>query len=76
MIKRFIEFAINKAMLNHIFLLFLLVVSIIAYKNIPKEIFPPSNLDAIMVSGNYMGASADILDKMAVKSIEDELKND
>ncbi len=75
MIRKFIEFSVNKPVLNHIFLLFLVVVAVIAYRNIPKEIFPPSNLDAINISGVYVGASADILDKMAVKSIEDELKN-
>jgi multidrug efflux pump subunit AcrB len=75
MLKKFIEFAIDKPLLNHIFLAFIVLLSIFAYINIPKEIFPPVQMDKIVVSGNYAGTSADILDKMAVKAIEDELKN-
>jgi len=75
MIKKFITFAIEKSILNHIFFLFLLLLGSFAYVNIPKEIFPPTNLDAIAISGSYAGASPDILDKMAVSTIEDELKN-
>ncbi len=75
MIKKFIVFAIEKSILNHIFFLFLLLLGSFAYVNIPKEIFPPTNLDAIAISGSYAGASPDILDKMAVTPIEDELKN-
>jgi multidrug efflux pump subunit AcrB len=72
---RVIEFFINKPILNHMFLIFLTIVSIYSYINIPKEIFPPSNLDKIQVSGSYVGASADMLDSMAVVTIEDKLKN-
>ena len=75
LIKRFVEFAIDKPILNHIFLAFILVMSILAYKNVPKEIFPPIDTDQIIISGGYPGTSADVLDKMAAKNIEDELKN-
>lgn len=75
MIKKFIEFAIDKPILNHIFLLFLLLLSIFSYQNIPKEIFPPVDLNKILISGAYPGASAKTLDEMAVKTIEDNLKN-
>jgi len=51
------------------------MLSIFAYINIPKEIFPPMNLDKITISGGYVGTSADVLDKMVVKSIEDDLQN-
>ena len=51
------------------------ILSIFAYQNIPKEIFPPSSLDQIYITGGYSGSSADVLDKMAVKTIEDDLKN-
>jgi len=74
-IKKFIAFAIEKSVLNHIFFLFLLLLGSFAYINIPKEIFPPTNLDAIAITGSYTGASPDVLDKMAVATIEDELKN-
>lgn len=75
MIRRFIEFAIDKPLLNHLFLLFILLLSIFAYINIPKEIFPPIQKDKISITGGYVGTSADVLDKMVVKTIEDDLKN-
>ncbi|MCD4668689.1 MAG: efflux RND transporter permease subunit [Sulfurimonas sp.] len=75
MIRRFIEFAIDKPLLNHILLTFILLLSIFAYLNIPKEIFPPMTMDKVSISGGYVGTSADILDKMVVKTIEDDLQN-
>ncbi|SFV68713.1 RND multidrug efflux transporter; Acriflavin resistance protein [hydrothermal vent metagenome] len=75
MIRKFIEFAIEKPLLNHILLIFILMLSIFAYINIPKEIFPPMNMDKITIKGGYAGTSADILDKMVVQSIEDDLQN-
>ena len=75
MIEKFIRFAIEKPILNHIFLIFLFILSIFAYINIPKEIFPPGSLDRVTITGHYTGASSDLLDKMAVHTIEDGLKN-
>ncbi|MBN2816842.1 MAG: efflux RND transporter permease subunit [Campylobacterales bacterium] len=75
MIQHFIRFAIEKPLLNHIFLIFILMLSIFAYINIPKEIFPPMNMDRISITGGYVGTSADVLDKMVVQSIEDDLQN-
>lgn len=75
MIKKFIQFAVEKNILNHIFLIFLVVLSIFSYQRIPKEIFPPSNLDAISIAGGYVGTSPDVLDKIAVKELEDEISN-
>jgi len=75
MIRAFITFAIDKPIINHILMVFMLLLSIFAYQDIPKEIFPPSELDQITVTGGYPGASADVLDKMAVKNIEDEMKS-
>ncbi|SHO80185.1 RND multidrug efflux transporter; Acriflavin resistance protein [hydrothermal vent metagenome] len=74
MVRAFITFSMDKPIINHILFIFMLILSIFAYQNIPKEIFPPSNMDEISITGAYMGASADVLDKMVVKSIEDELK--
>ncbi|QOR61344.1 efflux RND transporter permease subunit [Sulfurovum sp. ST-21] len=71
----FIKFAVDRPILNHILMVFMLLLSIFAYQNIAKEIFPASTLDEISVSGGYVGASADVLDKMVVKQIEDELKS-
>ena len=51
------------------------MLSIFAYVNIPKEIFPPMSMDRISITGGYVGTSADVLDKMVVQSIEDDLQN-
>ena len=75
MIRKFISFAIEKPLLNHILLIFILMLSIFAYINIPKEIFPPTQMDKITITGGYIGTSADVLDKMVVQSIEDDLQN-
>ena len=75
MLRKFIEFAIDKPLLNHMFLAFIVALSIMSYMNIAKEIFPPIQMDKVVVTGYYAGTSADIMDKMAVKNIEDELKN-
>ncbi|NKQ41945.1 MAG: efflux RND transporter permease subunit [Sulfurovum sp.] len=75
MIRKFIEFAIDRPILNHILFILLLIMAVFAYKSIPKEIFPPSQLDKVSIAGGYAGASADVLDKIAVRSIEEKLKN-
>ena len=75
MIRKFIEFAIDKPLLNHIFLTFIVILSISSYVNIPKEIFPPMNMDKVTITGGYVGTSADILDKMVVETIEDDMQN-
>ncbi|HSR74400.1 MAG TPA: efflux RND transporter permease subunit, partial [Sulfurovum sp.] len=75
MIRSFIRFAVDKPIINHILMVFMVVLSLFSYQNIAKEIFPPSTLDQISVQGGYVGASADILDKMVVTGIEDELKS-
>jgi len=73
MIKFIIKFGLEKPILNYMLLLFVFILSIFSYLKIPKEIFPISSLDAIAVNGNYAGASSDILNKLAVQKIEDEL---
>jgi len=75
MIRKFLEFAIDRPALNHIFMVFMIIMSIFAYQNIPKEIFPPSALDQISITGGYVGASGDVLDKMVVGTLEDELQS-
>jgi multidrug efflux pump subunit AcrB len=50
-------------------------MGIYAYKNIPKEIFPDVELDKISVLGSYKGTSANVMDKMAVRDIEDEISD-
>ena len=73
MIKGLIEFALKKPILNHMFLLFIFLLAFFSYFKIPKEIFPPSAMDAVSINGYYVGASSELLDKIAVSDIEDEL---
>ncbi|QOP41046.1 efflux RND transporter permease subunit [Sulfurimonas marina] len=75
MVRSFIRFSIEKPLLNHILLIFIFMLSIFAYINIPKEIFPPMNMDKIVITGGYTGTSADVLDKMVVQTIEDDMQN-
>jgi len=75
MLRRFLEFSLDKPLLNHILLAFIVMLSVFSYINIPKEIFPPMTMDKVTISGGYVGTSADTLDKMVVKTIEDELQN-
>jgi len=72
---RIINYFIQNKSLNYVLLFFILFLGINAYQNIPKELFPEIALDKISISGGYAGASADNLDKMAVRDIEDELGN-
>ncbi|MCO4844527.1 MAG: efflux RND transporter permease subunit [Sulfurovum sp.] len=72
---RIINYFIQNKSLNYVLLVFILFLGINAYQNIPKELFPEIALDKISIRGSYAGASADNLDKMAVRDIEDELGN-
>ena len=73
MIKTIIEFSLRKPLLNHFILFFVFLLAFFSYFKIPKEIFPPSAMDAITINGFYTGASSELLDKIAVSEIEDEL---
>ena len=70
---KLIKFFVKNEHLNHVLLFFLLFSGIFAYQNISKEIFPKIDLDKIIISGAYSGASANNLDKMAVRDIEDNV---
>ena len=70
-----IEYFIKNSRLNYAILFFLIFMGINSYVAIPKEIFPDAQLDQISVLGSYGGTSASVMDKMAVRDIEDELSN-
>ncbi|MGB6328214.1 MAG: efflux RND transporter permease subunit [Halarcobacter sp.] len=73
MIRTIIEFGLRKPILNHFLLIFIFILSALAYFQIPKEIFPPASLDSVSITGSYAGASSDLLDKIAVEELEEEL---
>jgi len=61
--------------MNYLLFLLIFLTGIYSYTKTPKEIFPSFELNMIAITGGYTGASIDILDKMIVKRIEDEVKN-
>ena len=69
------RFFIDRAVLTHTIFFILIFLSILSYQRVAKELFPPSTLDKIMITGAYAGASSDTLNKIAVTPIEDRIKN-
>ena len=72
---KIIKYFINNTSLNHMLLTVLLMAGVLAYIKIPKEIFPDVTLNMILVSGGYSGASANTLDRMVVRDIEDDVSS-
>jgi multidrug efflux pump subunit AcrB len=75
MFERFLRFFLENARLNYLLFILIFAIGIFAYTKTPKEIFPTFELDRIVVSGSYSGASVDILDKMAVSELEKDIKS-
>jgi multidrug efflux pump subunit AcrB len=72
--KKFIEFFIKHQAFTHTFFAVILISAFLAYRNVPKELFPPTTLDKILIQGAYPGASPQTLEKMAVSQIVDNIK--
>ncbi len=70
-----IKFFIDNSKMNYVLFFLVCLVGVFSYNKTPKEIFPSFELDKVSISGSYTGASIDILDKMAVREIEDELQS-
>jgi len=75
MIEKILRFFITNNRLNYFLFVSIFLLGIVLYNKTPKEIFPSFELDMVSVNGHYVGSSIDMLDKMAVKEIESELKN-
>jgi len=75
MFENLLKFFINNARMNYLLFLLIFLTGIYSYTKTPKEIFPSFELNMVAITGGYTGASIDILDKMVVKRIEDEVKN-
>lgn len=71
--NKLIKFFIDNSRMNYVLFFFISFIGIIAYSKTPKEVFPSFELDKISIYGSYSGASIDILDKIAVREIEDEI---
>ena len=75
MFEKLLRFFVNNSRLNYFLFVLVFITGIVLYTKTPKEIFPSFELDMVSVNGYYAGSSIDMLDKMAVKEIEAELKN-
>jgi len=75
MFERFLRFFVDNARMNYTLFALIFAIGIYSYVKMPKEIFPTFEMDMISISGSYSGASVDILDKMAVNEIEDNVKS-
>lgn len=75
MFDKTIKFFIENYKINYALFIFLFAIGIYSYSKIPKEVQPTIEPSTIRISGNYSGASVDILNKMAVIPLENEVKN-
>ena len=75
MFDRVLKFFIENSRMNYALFILIFAIGIWAYNKTAKEIFPTFDLDMISIQGSYAGSSVDILDKMAVREIEDGVKN-
>ena len=72
--KSIIKFFLDNPKMNYTLFILILFLGVYSYMHTPKEIFPTFDLDKIKISGSYSGTSIDIMDKIAVKGIEDRVK--
>jgi multidrug efflux pump subunit AcrB len=75
MFEKLLRFFVENARLNYFLFVLVFLTGIVLYTKTPKEIFPSFDMDMISVNGHYAGTSIDMLDKMAVRKIEENIKN-
>ena len=75
MFERFLRFFVENSRMNYTLFALIFALGLYSYSKMPKEIFPSFDLDMISIQGSYNGANVDILDKMAVTQIEDNVKS-
>ena len=75
MFENLLKFFIQNSRMNYLLFILIFLTGIYSYTKTPKEIFPSFELNMVSVTGGYSGASIDILDKMVVKQIEEEVRN-
>lgn len=71
---KLIDYFYRNSQLNHTILVFFLILGIFSYINIPKEVFPTTQLEKLDIEGSYSGASAESLNNFAVSEIEVDIK--
>ncbi len=75
MFEKFLRFFVENSKMNYTLFVLIFIAGIWSYQKMPKEVFPSFELEMISINGHYTGTSVDILDKMAVKTIEDNVKS-
>lgn len=75
MFEKILRFFVENSRMNYTLFILVFAIGVWSYTKTPKEIFPNFELDMISIKGSYSGASVDILDKMVVVEIEDNIKN-
>ncbi len=75
MFENFLRFFVQNSRMNYTLFVLIFMAGIWSYHKMPKEVFPTFELDMVSISGNYTGASVDVMDKMAVVAIEDNVKS-
>ncbi len=75
MFEKFLRFFLVNSRMNYTLFFLVFAIGIWSYNKMPKEVFPSFELDMVSISGNYTGASVDVLNKMAVVDIEDNVKS-
>ncbi len=75
MFEKLIAFFLHNEKFNYALFIFIVTLGVFSYINLPKEKFPIMELDRIIVSGGYSKTSNELLDKIAVREIEDEMKS-
>ncbi len=70
-IRQFLE----RDKFSHTIVIFIVVFGISAYLSLPREKFPTAELDRAVISGSYAKTSNEILDRMVVRDIEDEVRS-
>jgi multidrug efflux pump subunit AcrB len=75
MFERVLKFFIENYKINYALFFLIFSLGIYSYTLIPKEISPAIEPESVTIRGSYSGASVDILNKMAVQEIQDEVKN-
>ena len=75
MFEKTLKFFLENYKINYTLFFLLFALGIYSYMHIPKEISPEIEPNSISIRGSYSGASVDTLNNMAVREIEDEVKN-
>ena len=72
--KSIIQFFVERALVINLISIFIFALGIFAAFNINREHFPNVNLDQIVISSVYPGASPEEIEKLINTPIEQELK--